>query len=71
LHWALQEGRLEAAQLLLERGADPNALDGSGRTPFGWALQEGRLDIVQLLLKRGENVDIRDKSHRTPLHWAF
>jgi truncated hemoglobin YjbI len=34
LHYAVRGGKLPLIELLLERGADPNALDNQGRTPM-------------------------------------
>lgn len=40
LHWAALNGRRDIAQLLLQRGADPNSLDNLyNATPAGWAIE--------------------------------
>jgi hypothetical protein len=70
LHVAAEYGNLEAAMLLLDRGADVNAraaLDASGiggQTPiFHAATQSGDwgLPVAQLLLKRGADLSVRAK----------
>jgi ankyrin repeat protein len=64
-------GHLDAAQLLLDHGADANALDNNNMTPLHLASQCGHLKIVQLLLRRGANHDAREKNARTALHLVF
>lgn len=45
-------GRLEAAEFLLEAGADPNVVTVSG-TPVGMAAARGHSDVLNLLLEAG------------------
>ena len=44
---------LEAVELLLVAGADPNRLDGSGRTPLDWAEARGQTSLAALLREYG------------------
>ena len=71
---AARAGDCEAVELMLERGADPNAPDRSGRTPLfhvaagpsDWVSRPD--DIVYLteaLLEHGANVDHTDESGKT------
>lgn len=53
LHLAACEKSPEMVQLLLERGADPNAQDAEGRTPLHEAALWGRLQSVKALLRFG------------------
>jgi truncated hemoglobin YjbI/ankyrin repeat protein len=39
LHYATKSGFLQTIAVLLEHGADPNALDAQGRTPLDWLEQ--------------------------------
>jgi len=50
LHWAAYSGQLQAARLLLDRGADPKARDAFGFTPLHYAAEK---ELVDLLLDRG------------------
>jgi ankyrin repeat protein len=57
LREAAGNGRLEAARLLLEGGADPSRADGDGITPLMGAAVRGQLEVLRLLLGRGTAVD--------------
>jgi hypothetical protein len=70
LHFASQSGYLDSARLLLDHGADANAVDSNHVTPIHLASQHGHLEIVKLLLLRGANHDSRDKDAQTALHLA-
>jgi ankyrin repeat protein len=54
---AAANGRLEAARLLLDAGADPSLANGDGTTPLMSAAWTGHLEVLQLLLERGAAVD--------------
>jgi hypothetical protein len=70
LHVAAMAGRVEAAALLLERGADPNARGRYDMTPLHWAALLGRAEIAALLVQRGSRTDARNIYGLTPLHEA-
>ncbi|PVU90679.1 hypothetical protein BB561_004773 [Smittium simulii] len=53
LHVACSVGNLEAVELLLKLGADPNAIDIRGNTPLTLAAMSGYTEIVLLLLQHG------------------
>ena len=52
LHWAAAIGRLEMASLLLDRGADPELLAGTGMSAKDLAAAQGHADLVALLERR-------------------
>ena len=61
-------GAADATALLLEHGADPNAVDRVGRTPLLVAVQNGERDAAQLLIGAGADVNKRrEASPATPL----
>ncbi|KAK3987484.1 ankyrin repeat-containing domain protein [Cladorrhinum sp. PSN332] len=75
LQYALDQGDLQTAELLLRYGADPNgSLSGNGkdlRTPLQIAVQKQRLDIIELLLRNGANLNKKPHvSMPTPLQMA-
>jgi ankyrin len=55
---------LETVKLLLDLGADVNAVDGDGRTALHGAAHKGRNDIVKLLVEHGARLDARDGGSR-------
>ncbi|GKT51335.1 putative arabinan endo-1,5-alpha-L-arabinosidase A [Colletotrichum spaethianum] len=57
LLYAINQGRLEDAKLLLTHGADANAADNKGRTPLIEALQSENHTLVQTLLTFGADVN--------------
>jgi ankyrin repeat protein len=67
--------KLPLIKLLLERGAQANALDEDGLTPLSH-LSKTRskadpIPVMELLVARGANVDARDESQGTLLmHFA-
>ena len=49
LHYAAEQGNADVVQLLIEAGANVNALDASGITPFRLAKNHNHEDVVRLL----------------------
>ncbi|GJC80518.1 putative ankyrin repeat protein RF_0381 [Colletotrichum liriopes] len=68
LLYAINQGRLEDAKLLLTHGADANAADNKGRTPLVEALQTENSTLVQTLLTFG--ADVNKMGHVKPLTLA-
>jgi ankyrin repeat protein len=68
---AAANGRLEAARLLLDGGADPSLAGGDGATPLMAAAGEGQLEVLRLLLARGAAVDgTEPRTGFTAFHFA-
>ncbi len=71
LHDKAFRGDVEMVRLLLDHGADINAVDEEFRaTPLGFAARWGYRDIVTLLLERGADVNKAGAPWATPLAWA-
>lgn len=70
LYFASQRGHTESVVLLLDYGADPNALSKWG-TPLHIASRQGHEEVVELLLARGADPNLRGGEYdATPLHGA-
>ena len=71
LHGMAQIGEIRRARLLLDRGADIDAVDEEFRsTPLGFAARWGREKMVRLLLDRGADRQRAGAEWATPLEWA-
>uniref|UniRef100_A0A674KIY6 Uncharacterized protein n=1 Tax=Terrapene triunguis TaxID=2587831 RepID=A0A674KIY6_9SAUR len=64
-------GNTQVAELLLQRGADPNRPDPrTGSLPVHDAARDGFLDTLVALHRGGARLDLRDKSGRLPIDLA-
>lgn len=77
LKLALQKNEAMIAQVLVEKGADPNIFINIvdqeyslQLTPLHYASLKGNASLAEVLLKHKANVDIRDRWGSTPLHMA-
>jgi RNA polymerase sigma factor (sigma-70 family) len=72
LHLAAHYGHMEIVRLLVEHGADVNAVaqNSIGNTPISAAGWSNHIDIVEYLLQNGAEVDIPNKWGSTALHRA-
>jgi ankyrin repeat protein len=71
LHFAAGSNNVEAAKVLLLKGAHVNdQTPRDGVSPLHIAAAEGSLDIIILLLEKNAGVNLIDNKGRTPLHAA-
>ncbi|KAJ7336844.1 hypothetical protein DFH08DRAFT_749106, partial [Mycena albidolilacea] len=63
-------GHLEMVKLLVQHGADVNAVDESSGSPLEAAAYGGHIDVVQFLIEVGAHINIRSSCHISPLHTA-
>lgn len=70
LHIAITRGHISAVRLLLDRGADPNAVDGTGSTALHAAVRGGHHTMVRDLLRYSANTSMVDAAGWLPLHYA-
>ncbi|KAL7887308.1 hypothetical protein AOLI_G00050290 [Acnodon oligacanthus] len=71
LHLAVQEGNKKLAKMLLDSGADINAVDiKSGRSPLIHAVENNCMEMVNFLIENGCNVNAQSYSGNTALHSA-
>lgn len=68
---ACYNGRIEAAEWLLDRGADIDAHPYLDTTGLHFAVWSGQSRMVEWLVRRGADVSLRDAQHGgTPADWA-
>lgn len=78
LHWMVERGTVETAQVLLEGGADVQAVDSKKKTALHWACEQGsnREDLVVLFINhlpeeaKKAAVNARDFEGRTCVHYC-
>jgi len=71
LHDMAHEGSVEKARLLLDHGAEVDAIDGEYRsTPLGFAARWNRQEVALLLIERGADVNRAGADWARPLAWA-
>ena len=63
-------GRVDAATVLLDAGADPNAVHDDGQRPLHFAAKSGSADCVRLLLKQGADASAVAYGKDTALTYA-
>ncbi len=71
LHDMAQSGDIAKARLLLDHGADINAIDDEYRTtPLGMAARWGQREMVAFLVERRADLNKAGAAWSTPLAWA-
>jgi ankyrin repeat protein len=71
LHDMAFTGDIHKARLLLDHGADINAIDDEYQsTPLAYAAHWGKQEMVRLLLERGADPNKSGAPWATPLAWA-
>jgi ankyrin repeat protein len=71
LHDMAHEGSIEKARLLLDHGAEVDAIDGEYRsTPLGFAARWNQREVAMLLIKRGADANRAAADWARPLAWA-
>ena len=70
LHWAAGAGHEDAVLLLLDMGAEIDAVNGEGDTALHLACWRGHKETVALLLERGASTSVRNKAGAVPADMA-
>ena len=71
LHDAAWTGWADRARLLIDHGADLNAVDEEYQsTPLGFAARFGNVEMVELLLDAGADPGLSGAEWSKPLVWA-
>ena len=67
LTWAALMGQTQAAELLLQHGADVNGRNEDDNTALHLAVFLGHAETVELLLKSGADVNVKNDDDATPV----
>jgi len=67
---AAREGDVEMARILVNAGADVNAVAGDGKTALALAIFNGNYDVASLLVDSKADVNKADAQRFTPLFYA-
>ena len=69
LHYAVQEGDVEAVRRLIASALPSDEFDEIGRTPLHYAVVAESVEMATLLLEAGADVNAHDEAHagNTPL----
>jgi len=70
LHWAARGIGISMLALLIDRGADVNAVDRGGNAPIHSLASAGNTEGVRLLLDKGAEADLASAEGETALHLA-
>jgi ankyrin repeat protein len=70
LHFAARQGCASCVPVLLDGGADKNAVDQDGISALLMSLINGHYDVAGVLIERGADVNIADRTGRTALYSA-
>ncbi len=70
LYRATQKGNLKIIELLLAKGADPDATAADGMTPLHEAARKGDLEAVQTLVDHGADVNALTAFGKPSIHLA-
>src|SRR5919198_476779 len=70
LLFAAREGELESAKLLIDGGADVNAVAGDGKNALGLAIFNGNYELASYLIDKQCDVNHAVTQRFTPLFWA-
>jgi len=70
LHVAARRGSESAAEILLQKGALPDAIDCDGRTPLHIAVEKNEAGVVRVLLAAGADPSVTGKRGRTAIDLA-
>ena len=65
-----QKGRVKVVEVLLEKGANIEAVDEDGKTALHLAAEFNNSEVIKVLLEKGVNIEAVDEDGKTALHLA-
>ena len=71
LMYAVERDKPDMITLLLDAGADVNAVDSFGRPALMFAIEKDNPDVISLLLEAGADVNAVDKNGKSALMYAI
>jgi len=71
LHQAAFHNKLDAAKLLLENAADPDALFKNSFTALAASIENKHWEIAELLISHNADVTLKDEKNNSPLCQAI
>lgn len=71
LHVAAVRGDIEAIEILLEAGADINAVGEGGYTPLHEAIAQGHVEAVRTFIAHRAAIDIDNEDGSSPYDFAI
>jgi ankyrin repeat protein len=66
----VEEALLELIQLLIDAGANLNAIDNYGKTALIYTCESGTIQCLKFLLEKGADIDIKDYEGITALDYS-
>lgn len=67
MHHGAQYGQTDMAKILLEAGANPNAVELNLQSQSMRAAEQGHVDCVRVLMEAGADIQLRNKDGQTVL----
>ena len=71
LHCACFENSYECVQLLIDLGADTNAVDIDGKSVLTYAIKSNNIKIIELLLLNGADCNKKDSEGKKPYDYSI